>query len=193
VAVTSSAATSSPPTCSAGTAGTGGTMEPRPHSLLLPVHRAAGEVAAAAYSPDGQWIASAGTDRTVRVWRAAGRQDVAILHGHTGAVIGVAFGPGGRRLASLSSVPRPGWWTGDGTVRVWDVDPQATLPVLRGHTRAIYPVAYSPDGRWITSGGWDGKVRLWDAATGEPASPRARVEFGLRPRRGVAGGRQRRG
>jgi WD40 repeat protein/predicted Ser/Thr protein kinase len=134
-----------------------------------PYDRHTGEVATAVYSPGGEWVASAGIDRAIRVWRATGRQDAAILHGHTGAVIGVAFAADGRRLASLSS--ETFWsWSGDATVRLWDVDPLATLPVLRGHTRAIYPVAFSPDCHWIASGGWDSKVRLWDAATGEPCA-----------------------
>jgi WD40 repeat protein len=56
---------------------------------------------------------------------------------------------------------------GDGTARVWDLEARASPPVLRGHTSFVYPVAFSPDGQWIVSGGWDSYVRVWDAATGE--------------------------
>jgi WD40 repeat protein len=121
------------------------------------------------YSPDGRRVASAGSDRTVRVWQARGRRDVAVLHGHSGNVTAVAFAPDGRRLASVSRASMLNI-AGDDTIRGWVVDPRATLPVLRGHTSYVYPVAFSPDGHWIASGAWDSTVRLWDAATGEPCA-----------------------
>jgi WD40 repeat protein len=97
---------------------------------------------------------------------AAGRHDVAVLHGHTGVVSQLAFTSEGYRLASASKLGRLGY-QGDGTVRIWEVGFQAGTFVLRGHTSYVYPVTYSPDGQWIASGSWDKTVRVWDAVTGE--------------------------
>ncbi len=35
------------------------------------------------------------------------------------------------------------------------------------HEGEVYSCAYSPDGSFVLSGGWDGCLRLWDASTGE--------------------------
>jgi WD40 repeat protein/serine/threonine protein kinase len=123
------------------------------------------EVLAASYSPDGQWVASGGADHTIRIWRASGGLQRAVLHGHAGAVNDLAFAADGQSLASISQDRLYGF-LGDNTIGVWDLS-TVDLPVLRGHTDYVYPVSYSPDGRWIASGSWDGAISLRDAATGE--------------------------
>ncbi len=133
--------------------------------VVPPYDRHVGEAREAVYSPDGLWVASTGTDRTVRVWGAANRQDLSILHGHTAHVNQLAFTADGRPV-SASQLGLPDH-PGEGTVRLWQLGLQAGVSVLRGHTSYVYPVAYSPDGQWIASGSWDNTVRLWDAVTME--------------------------
>jgi WD40 repeat protein len=64
-----------------------------------------------AFSPDGQRIASASMDGTIKVWDAQAGRETLTLKGHESGVTGVAFSPDGRRIASASH---------DGTVKIWD-------------------------------------------------------------------------
>jgi WD40 repeat protein len=51
---------------------------------------------------------------------------------------------------------------------VWEVESGRLLATLKAHTEAVTSVAFSPDGRWLASGGLDGAVILWGTAAADP-------------------------
>jgi WD40 repeat protein len=111
-----------------------------------------------AFSPDGQTIASASYDGTVRLWNATTGEERQKLEGHDSGVRAVAFSPGGQTIASASE---------DGTVRLWNATTGEERQKLEGHDDGVTAVAFSPDGQTIASASEDGTVRLWNATTGE--------------------------
>lgn len=86
-----------------------------------------GAVSTVAISPDGRYLASAGTDAKVNLWDLGTSRLIKSMAGHSGKVNSLSFGAESTVLVSGSE---------DCTVRVWDVQTARTgaLSVQNGFT-----------------------------------------------------------
>ncbi|WP_028808721.1 WD40 repeat domain-containing protein [Streptomyces canus] len=129
--------------------------------LATPLTGHTGAVYLTSFSPDGKLLATAGYDRTVRLWDVSDRRHPKALGkplaGGTSWVSSAVFSPDGRTLASAGD---------DGRIRRWDLadprHPKSLGAPLTGHGGTIYLIAFSPDGRTLASAGEDRTVRLWN-------------------------------
>ena len=89
-----------------------------------------------AWAPDGQRIASASYDNTVRLWDAASGRLLNTLSGHENWVFSVAWAPDGQRIASASY---------DNTARLWDAKSGKELQEFK-LSRPAHLARWEPDG-----------------------------------------------
>jgi len=124
-----------------------------------------------AFSPDGQTIASADSDRTIWLWDRASGQGWATLREHQGSVRTIAFAPAHAALAPGAALLASGG--GDRIIRLWSITTQPRRAVycqrqLLGHADEIYALTFTHRGHHLVSSCGDGSMRIWDVQSGVP-------------------------
>ncbi len=120
----------------------------------------AGHTGSVAFSPDGTMLAT-GAGPTVRLREVVSGNQIGSLTGHAGTVGPVAFNPDGSLLAAGDADPR-----GERTIGLWDIATGGRRAVLPGHQGGLVATVFSPDGALLASRDGQGRVRLWNVASG---------------------------
>src|SRR5262249_45092697 len=152
-----------------------------------------GSVRALSFSPDGQLLAVGGDHRKLQVLESRTLKGVRPPLNEDTVAVGLAFSSDGRRIFTVSHNTLCIWnwresklidqrpvhvWlraefspdgrilgTGDehGAVEFYDLSAGGAREVPGVHSSGIHAVAWSPDGRWFASGGFDQVACVTDA------------------------------
>jgi hypothetical protein len=133
-------------------------------SLEVPAARPSASpqpLTAAAFSPDGQWLALA-REKLVEIRRAATGEIRKTLTALPGRANAVHFSPDGRKLAAASGIAGL-----SGAAWIWEWETENPPRKFGGHRDVLYDAELSPDGALLATAGYDRIIRLWNAADGK--------------------------
>jgi WD40 repeat protein len=114
----------------------------------------------ATISNDGSLMVVSYGDEALRLVRADTGKDVCYLSEEQKPVNAVNFTANDRTLAT-------GGDDQEKNIRVWDVASGKEMQILKGHTAAIYCMAFTPDMRLLVTSSCDGTLRVWDPVAGK--------------------------
>lgn len=121
--------------------------------VQFPGHSA--PVLALAFSPDGQILASAAQDQTIKLWNMVTQTEITTLNGQKLAANALVFSPDSQILATGSA----------DMIKLWQVATQAEITSFTAHNLGIASLSFSPDGQILASGSVDQTIKLWQVET----------------------------
>jgi WD40 repeat protein len=127
---------------------------PSAAAVLLDGRDGAGLIVTAARSRD--YVASAGTERTIRLWRTDGANLVRTYRGPPSEITALDISLDGRYVAAAAA---------DGSINVWSNSSSRAVRSLKAHQARIVAIAFGPD-RLLATSGEDGKIKLWNLRAG---------------------------
>ncbi|GAA6029307.1 hypothetical protein JCM8097_003613 [Rhodosporidiobolus ruineniae] len=111
------------------------------------------EVWRLAWSHDGEWLATAGKDNAVMLWRVKnGFKLEVVFREHTDPVGCLAWSPDDSILLTAA----------DTIIKMWNTSTFTCIATLQRHEYPIGAVAWRPDGQGFVSGGMDSRIFFWD-------------------------------
>jgi WD40 repeat protein len=111
------------------------------------------------FHPSGKLLAGAGADRTLRVWSlgATEGKQLRSLIGHEDAINLIHFAPDGKTLVTTGA---------DKALKFWDAETLIETHEAERQSDWVFGMAYSPDGKRLAVGRYDGTLAIYDALTG---------------------------
>jgi cytochrome c len=143
---------------SAGDDGTLAVWDLAAEELIARLAGHEGKIAALAVSPDGRLAATAGWDRTARIWDLEQGRELLVLPAPDN-LNAIRFSPDGLRLLTGAS---------DGTLEVWRAADGTRLATIRAHDFGVTGLALDGAGALGATASVDETVQLWDLEAGEP-------------------------